>query len=66
MPVRKIAISVPEDVLNRVDRLAKKSYTTRSGLITQVLKEIAPAASRSEITEKINALFEHLCSAESR
>ena len=58
LAVRKIAISVPEDVLKHVDRLAKKAHTTRSGLITRVLEEVSHARSQSEITDRINELFE--------
>lgn len=58
MAVRKIAISVPEDVLRQVDRMAKKSGTTRSGFITLVLSEVSHAGTQTEITERINRLFE--------
>jgi hypothetical protein len=58
MPVRKIAISVPEHILRNVDRLAKRSKTTRSGLITRVLTEVSHASDQVELTEKINRLFE--------
>jgi metal-responsive CopG/Arc/MetJ family transcriptional regulator len=58
MAVRKIAISLPEDVLKEVDRLAKKSKTTRSALISKVLKEVSHASTQREITARINRLFE--------
>lgn len=58
MAVRKIAISVPEDVLQQVDRLARRSKTTRSALITRVLKEVSRASNEKEITDRINSLFE--------
>ena len=58
MAVRKIAISVPEDVLGQVDRLARKTGVTRSGLITRVLREVGRAQTSKEITEKIDHLFE--------
>jgi len=58
MAVRKIAISVPEDVLKEVDRLAKKTKTTRSGLITQLLKEVSHASGQADIVNRINSLFE--------
>jgi metal-responsive CopG/Arc/MetJ family transcriptional regulator len=57
MAVRKIAISVPEEVLRQVDRLARKSKTTRSGLITRVLREVSDASNQAEVTERINHLF---------
>ena len=58
MAVRKIAISVPENVLRQVDRMAKKSKMTRSGLITHLLKEVSHAASQADIVSKINQLFD--------
>jgi hypothetical protein len=57
MAVRKIAISIPEDVLALVDRLAKRTKTTRSGCITRVLSEVARATTQAEITDRINQLF---------
>lgn len=57
MKVRKIAISLPSEVLLQVDRLAKKTGSTRSGLISQILREVSQAKSKSEITERINVLF---------
>lgn len=58
MAVRKIAISVPQEVLRDVDKLAKKTGTTRSGFITQVLCDVSQARNRAEITSRINELFE--------
>lgn len=64
MAVRKIAISVPADVLKQVDRLAHHAKTTRSGFITQVLCQVSRAKSRAEITERINLLFDDPDTAE--
>lgn len=57
MAFRKIAISIPANVLKEVDRLAKFSGTTRSGMITHVLEEVSHAQNQRQITEKINELF---------
>jgi metal-responsive CopG/Arc/MetJ family transcriptional regulator len=57
MPVRKIAISLPEEVLRQVDRLAKRTKTTRSGCITRILSQVSHATTQAEITERINLLF---------
>jgi len=57
MAVKKIAISVPQDVLKRVDSLAKRTKKTRSGLITQILQHVANADGENEVIERINDLF---------
>jgi hypothetical protein len=57
MPVRKIAISVPEDVLLQVDRAAKSRGMTRSRFISQALRRIAGARRDAEITRRIDELF---------
>lgn len=57
MAVRKIAISLPEEVLRQVDRLAKRTHTTRSGCIARVLSKVSHASTQAEITEQINDLF---------
>jgi hypothetical protein len=55
--VTKFAISVPEEVMKKVDRAAKKHRVTRSRFISEVLKSVAEASSDAEITERINRLF---------
>ncbi|MGK5087126.1 hypothetical protein WDW86_06175 [Bdellovibrionota bacterium FG-2] len=57
MTVRKITISLPEEILLQVDRLAKRTHTTRSGCIARVLSEVSRASTQAEITERINQLF---------
>ena len=57
MSVRKIAISIPENVLRQVDRSAKRAKTTRSGFISRVLTAVSHAGTQIEITERINQLF---------
>ena len=57
MPVRKIAISVPEEVLRHVDRAARRAGLTRSGFITALLRRGASARSDAEVTRRLNALF---------
>jgi metal-responsive CopG/Arc/MetJ family transcriptional regulator len=57
MPVRKIAISLPEAVLKRVDRLAKRTQTTRSGFISRVLSDVSHASDQAQVTARINRLF---------
>lgn len=57
MAVRKIAISLPEEVLHQVDKLAKRNHETRSGCIARVLSVVSHASTQAEITERINLLF---------
>ncbi|MGZ3688946.1 MAG: ribbon-helix-helix protein, CopG family [Bdellovibrionota bacterium] len=57
MAVRKIAISLPEDLLRQVDQLAKRTKTTRSGCIARVLSEVTHAKNQAEITARIDELF---------
>lgn len=58
MAVRKIAISVPDDVLKQVDRIAKNRKTTRSGFIADVLKAVSYASDQQAIQKQINQLFQ--------
>ena len=57
MAVRKIAISVPEEILKDVDRLAKKAKTNRSALISRILKEVSRASAEGSLVARINDLF---------
>lgn len=57
MRAKKIAISVPEDVLDDVDRAARRRSTTRSGFITQLLIVAAAASRDAEVERRIRAFF---------
>jgi hypothetical protein len=57
MAVRKIAISVPDEILTQVDRMAKSRKTTRSGFIADVLKAVSYASDQEAIRKQINQLF---------
>jgi metal-responsive CopG/Arc/MetJ family transcriptional regulator len=55
--VRKIAISVPEQVLAQVDAAAAERGENRSRFITQMLVLLARARTDREISRRVNALF---------
>jgi metal-responsive CopG/Arc/MetJ family transcriptional regulator len=57
MAVRKIAISVPEEVLRQVDRAAKARHMTRSRFISRALARIASARRDAEITRRIDEIL---------
>ncbi len=57
MAVKKIAISVPEDVLDQVDRASAESGENRSRFISRMLMLLAKARSELEISRRINAVF---------
>lgn len=58
MSVKKIAISVPEDVLHQIDRAAAARDTTRSGFITEVLRRVARARGEAEVSRRIREFFD--------
>ena len=57
MTVKKLAISLPEDVLALVDDSAKRKGMTRSGFIAAVLRQVAGARRDADVTRRLNALF---------
>ena len=57
MAVRKIAISVPEEVLRQVDQAAKDRHMTRSRFISRALARIATARRDAEITRRIDEVL---------
>ena len=57
MAVRKIAISVPEEVLAQVDEAAAERGENRSRFITQMLTLLAQARTDREISRRVNAVF---------
>jgi metal-responsive CopG/Arc/MetJ family transcriptional regulator len=57
MPVKKVAISLLEPVLEAVDELAARRGESRSHLITTILSRVARAKRDRDITKQINVLF---------
>jgi metal-responsive CopG/Arc/MetJ family transcriptional regulator len=57
MGAKKLAISLPEDVLDQVDRAAEELELTRSGYIARVLTHVARARTDAEIRSRVDALF---------
>lgn len=57
MPMKKIAISLPEPVLKTVDRLAARRGESRSHVIATILSRVARATRDRDITAQIDALF---------
>jgi metal-responsive CopG/Arc/MetJ family transcriptional regulator len=55
--MKKIAISVPEPVLEQVDRLAASRGESRSHLIATVLDRVGRIKRDRDITAQINELF---------
>lgn len=57
MAMKKIAISLPEPVLETVDRLAKHRRESRSHVIATILSRVARLKRNRDITVEIDALF---------
>lgn len=57
MPMKKIAISLPEPVLETVDRLATRRGESRSRVIATILSRVARAKRDRDITAQIDALL---------
>lgn len=57
MPLRKIAIAVPDDLLAAVDRAARAGGESRNQFVTRVLRHAIRARRDAEITQQLNELF---------
>ncbi len=57
MPMKKVAISLPEAVLEAVDELAARRGESRSHVIASILSRVARVKRDREITAQIDALF---------
>jgi len=57
MAMKKIAISLPEPVLERVDELAASRGESRSRLMATVLDRVARAKRDRDITARIDTLL---------
>jgi len=57
MVAKKLAISLPEEVLERVDAAAARRGMSRSGFIASVLRRVAAAHSDAEVSKRVDELF---------
>jgi len=53
----KIAVTVPEDVLEAVDAAARQRGESRHGFISRVLRAAMKARSDAELTRRLDAIF---------
>jgi metal-responsive CopG/Arc/MetJ family transcriptional regulator len=60
MPVKKLAISVPEDVVRAVDRAAAARRVTRSRFISDTLRVVARARTDAEIRARVDRVMADL------
>jgi metal-responsive CopG/Arc/MetJ family transcriptional regulator len=52
---RKTAVSVPDDLFERADRLAQKSEMTRSGLFSAALRDFVARHTDDDVTGAMDA-----------
>ncbi|MGH9322466.1 MAG: ribbon-helix-helix protein, CopG family [Vicinamibacteria bacterium] len=57
MATAKIAITIPEDVLEAVDEVARGRGESRSGFISRVLRSAVKARSDRELTRRLDEIF---------
>jgi predicted transcriptional regulator len=56
----KTAVSIPDEVFEKVERLAKRGRRSRSEVFTAALREYVARHSPDEVTEAINRACEEL------
>jgi metal-responsive CopG/Arc/MetJ family transcriptional regulator len=54
----KTAVSLPNDVFEKAERLAKRARKSRSQLYCEALREYVARHSPDEVTESLNRLIE--------
>lgn len=56
----KTAVSIPDDVFEKVERLARRTRRSRSEVFSAALREYVARHSPDEITDAINAAVDEL------
>lgn len=56
----KITISVPDDVFNSAERLARRTRRSRSQLFSDAMKEYLARHSLDEVTEAMNRVYDQI------
>ena len=54
----KVAVSIPDDVFARADRMAEELGTTRSGLYGRALKAFLQSMERDRTSEALDAVVD--------
>ncbi len=55
----KTAVSIPDDIFEKAERLARRAKRSRSELFTAALREYVARHSTEEITEALNRALPH-------
>ena len=56
----KAAVSIPDDVFEEADRLARQLKTSRSNLYSRALKEFLSRHAPDQVTDAMNRVVEQL------
>lgn len=56
----KTAVSVPDDVFEKIERIARRSRRSRSEVFSAALREYAARHTPDEVTEAMNAVVDQL------
>ena len=56
----KTAVSIPDDIFDKAERLAKRSRRSRSELFTAALREYVARHAPEEITDALNKMCDEL------
>ncbi|HEV8660265.1 MAG TPA: ribbon-helix-helix domain-containing protein [Thermoanaerobaculia bacterium] len=56
----KTAVSVPDDVFEKVERLARRARKSRSEVFSAALREYVARHAPDEVTESMNAVCDNL------
>lgn len=54
----KTAISIPDDVFEKAERLARRARRSRSEIYTQAVREYVARHTPEEVTEAINRVYD--------
>lgn len=57
MATAKIALTIPEDVLQAVDAAARERGESRSGFVSRLLRAAMRARSDAEVTRRLDEIF---------
>jgi antitoxin MazE6 len=56
----KVAVSVPDDVFQQAERLARRTVTSRSALYARALAEYVARHAPDQVTDAMDQACEHL------
>lgn len=64
MPIKRVNMNVPEELLERIDAYAKENYSTRSSVMNQACNQFLMAQDFRKLVAQMNGVLKRISETE--